>query len=205
MIDLRFRPLEAPKPKARKRAPFKAGYKRTLDDLERELKHLQARNIVIEAGFDLNSIRNDGWPYSNAKPNHPAVAVSATTKHGPVRWPCDTYDDWQDNLRAISLALEALRAVDRYGVTQGGEQYRGWAALPAPGQSESGQIAARVLASHQREFTAAQILASSEAYQAALKIAYRATHPDTGAPREAWDRVQEAKVHLDAHHKLKNG
>jgi len=40
------------------------------------------------------------------------------------------YDDWQDNLRAIALAMEALRAVDRYGVSKRGEQYQGWKQLP---------------------------------------------------------------------------
>ena len=47
-----------------------------------------------------------------------------------MRFPCDTFTDWQANVRGIALALEALRAVDRYGVTQQAEQYRGWTALP---------------------------------------------------------------------------
>jgi hypothetical protein len=36
---------------------------------------------------------------------------------------------WQNNVRAIALALEALRKVDRYGVTRGNEQYTGFRAL----------------------------------------------------------------------------
>jgi hypothetical protein len=43
---------------------------------------------------------------------------------GPSRAP------WRDNLRAIALGLEALRAVNRYGITRGiGEQYAGFLQL----------------------------------------------------------------------------
>lgn len=43
----------------------------------------------------------------------------------------DTYTTWQDNLRAIALGLEALRKVERYGITRGTEQYTGWKMLTA--------------------------------------------------------------------------
>lgn len=56
--------------------------------------------------------------------------MSFDTKKGSLRFPCDTYISWEDNLRAIVLTLERLRAIDRYGVTQHAEQYKGWNALP---------------------------------------------------------------------------
>ncbi|WP_165701546.1 hypothetical protein [Crateriforma conspicua] len=51
---------------------------------------------------------------------------------GGLSFPCDSCDLWQHNVRSIALAMQALRAVDRYGVTRRAEQYRGWARLPAP-------------------------------------------------------------------------
>lgn len=51
-----------------------------------------------------------------------------------LSYPCDSCDNWQHNVRSIALALQALRAVDRYGVTRRAEQYRGWGKLPAPGE-----------------------------------------------------------------------
>lgn len=44
-------------------------------------------------------------------------------RRGHLSYPCDTFTTLQDNLRVIALALEALRMVDRYGVTRRGEQY----------------------------------------------------------------------------------
>lgn len=44
--------------------------------------------------------------------------------------------DWQINLRAIALGLEALRKLDRYGITSRGEQYTGWRAIEATPSSE---------------------------------------------------------------------
>jgi hypothetical protein len=138
MLAATFRPLTQWPGKrtptyARKRAPFKAGYPRTLDDLEREIGHLNGKAVVIQAGFDARDIRNDGWPRSSARAKEPGVVVSFQTPNGPLSFPCDTYDAWEDNLRAIALSLEALRAVNRYGVTKHAEQYQGFKALSAPG------------------------------------------------------------------------
>ncbi len=60
--------------------------------------------------------------------------------HGPLRYATDAHErqyaglgmeGWQADVGAIALALTALRAVDRYGVSRRGEQYTGWRALPA--------------------------------------------------------------------------
>ena len=158
MIDARFRPLdrwigEKTPTNRRKRATFRAKYQGTLDLLEHELQKLSARDIVIEAEFATSEIRNDGWPRGRATPKGPAVILSFTKRSGsqqiPVAMPCDTFDDWEDNLRGIALSLEALRAVDRYGVTRSGEQYAGFAQISAPAASDNMtvDIASHVLAS----------------------------------------------------------
>lgn len=72
MIDARFRPLPKwnRKPDLRwRQAQFKTPYNRTLDLLESELRHLKAKNIVIEAGYRLDQIRNDGWPRGGTSQN----------------------------------------------------------------------------------------------------------------------------------------
>src|SRR5947208_1880483 len=73
-----------------------------------------------------SDIRLDGRPRARAVASHPGVVLAFDSRHGPLKYAVDTFDRWQDNLRAIALGLEHLRAVDRYGVTRRGEQYTGW-------------------------------------------------------------------------------
>lgn len=103
----------------------------TLDLLEYELSKLRAKDIVIqlEDPEAIKGIRNDGSYRMLSRSyyrNQAGVILTFESPKGNISMPCDRYDDWKDNLRAIALSLEALRAVDRYGVTRGNEQYRGW-------------------------------------------------------------------------------
>jgi hypothetical protein len=113
------------------------------------------------------------------------------------------YTTFDDNLRAIALSLEALRAVDRYGVTKRGEQYKGFAQLPAPEAAPASmdvETAARVLAGHTFNIPAAAILRDRADYEQALRCAQRAAHPDAGGNHEAFVRVQQARGVLERHH-----
>lgn len=51
------------------------------------------------------------------------------TQDDSYQFACDRFLRWEDNLRAITKTLDALRAVDRYDVVQGGEQYAGFKQL----------------------------------------------------------------------------
>lgn len=56
------------------------------------------------------------------------VAVIKSQEGGRMVLATDVCEDWQHNVRSIALTLEALRAVDRYGATQG-RQYAGFAGV----------------------------------------------------------------------------
>jgi hypothetical protein len=138
MLNAQFRPLDqwpGERRKLRVGSSFRSSYTQTLDLLKIELSKLNAKNVVIQIDeLKLSDIRNDGTlkgPFNTVRLH--GVIVSFESNKGAVSFPCDRYYHWKDNLRAIALALEALRAVDRYGVTRGNEQYRGWAKLEAPG------------------------------------------------------------------------
>jgi hypothetical protein len=133
MLNAQFKPLEqwpGERNKNRKNATFRVTYPKTLDELENELSKIRAKEIIIQVeGLTRDDIRNDGWPRSGTWKNGyggPGVIVSFESPKGAMSFPCDKFRDWQDNLRAIAKSLEALRMVDRYGVTRGNEQYRGW-------------------------------------------------------------------------------
>jgi hypothetical protein len=162
-------------PEQRQHSRFKAPYSRTLEQLQHELRLLDAvEPVVLEAGFQPHEIRMDGLPRKGARPGDPAVIVSFDSRVGPLRYGCDTFWSHEDNLRAIALALEALRAVDRYGVTKRGEQYTGFAALPSAEMTREKAI---------------QLLEQLGGEKEAL----RRTHPDTGGSAVAFNEVQQAR------------
>ncbi len=118
---------------SRVRGQFKAGYLQTLELIDKELFNLGARSAVIQLAILEDEIRKgDGMPRADYRPWHPGVVISFAGKHGPLQFACDHCRDWESNLRAIALTLERLRMADLYGVTQKGEQYKGWQSLPAP-------------------------------------------------------------------------
>lgn len=194
---------------SRKRARFGAPHAATLTFLDRELNHLDARDVLIQTYHPKEDIRLDGWPKSNARVPHSPGVILTFTRHDygktgqTLSFPCDTYLTWEHNLRAIALSLEALRAVDRHGVTRGTEQYRGFEALPPPSATSTtltGVLAADVLARHSI-YAAANILGLKHVFEAALRDARRATHPDKNQGRsEAFHQVQAAGACLAALH-----
>lgn len=217
-LQATFRPIDKwpgqpTPPGRRKRAPFRATWSRTASQLARELRHLGARNIVIQLALTEREIRIDGWPRADARPQHSGVILSFESKHGPLNYPCDTFNDWQSNLRAIALALESLRRVDRYGVTRHGEQYRGWKKLPGPEPVQttmSVEEAARFVERLAVGDDDAQAARNSERcirdagyYRTLYREAAKIAHPDAGGSQQQFVRLQEAKRVLDQHHGLK--
>jgi hypothetical protein len=110
---------------------------------------LQARQIVLQLAVAEADLRIDGLPRASARPEHPGVILAFDSKFGPLQYATDDFTTWQDNLRAVALSMEALRRVDRYGVSKRGEQYTGWRALPqTAGQFPSQEEAQRFLDDH---------------------------------------------------------
>jgi hypothetical protein len=167
--------------RSRKSAIFRASYAKTLDLLENELRCLAAVDITIEAGFALDQIRNDGWPRSSQRPAHPAARLSFRSRGNSIAFPCDTYASIDDNLRAIALTLQALRAIDRYGVSQGAEQYKGWLALPAPAPAdEMSRDQAIAFLSLHSGLSGLEIGRDEESVRKAYRKAALDLHPDAG-------------------------
>lgn len=206
-MNIRFYPLrqgEFPaRTKHRKNSLFKVGWNTVLRDLETELGHLGAKEVVISAGLYDDDIRIDGWPRANAKPWHPGVIISFDSKHGSLRYFSDEYDDgwsgrylvgYQANIRAVSLGLSALRAVDRYGITRRGEQYTGWKALATGGPKSKLEAAAIVLAAAGVDGVEPNFALNDDEYlKRQIAAALRASHPDHGGSLEAFNDVQNAR------------
>jgi hypothetical protein len=204
MLNAQFKPLDrwpGVQTKARRDASFRATYSQTLGLLESELSKLSAKQIVIQVeGLTLEYIRNDGWPRAG-KNGHcgPGVIVSFESPKGSISMPCDQFRDWQDNIRAIAKSLEALRMVDRYGVTKGNEQYRGWTRLEAP---KSGNMTREqgivFLASLYRSPVEDMARLSVQDFKTICRIAKIENHPDHGGSHEIFVRIGQAEEALTA-------
>lgn len=190
-------------------SPFTATWSDTLDILARELGALAARNVVLEADFRERDLRLDGQLRADAKCQSPAVRIAFESKHGPLTYATDKYvrpyygggrrmDDWQHNVRAIALSLEALRKVDRYGITRRGEQYAGWKALPAGiglgATHMTTDVALKVIAD-ESQLPVDELV--GDALAVAIRRAKANAHPDrNNGDRSRWNAVEQAALVL---------
>lgn len=181
---------------SRRPSRFDATWTETLDLLEREVSHLGGTGLVIGVDVDESDLRLDGTLRAKAKAASPAVEVAFDSQHGPMLYRADRYvsryltqgPSWQQNVRAVALTLSALRAVDRYGASSSGEQYRGYrqiSAQPAP---------AHVVARSEAELRArlAEIAGVQDTLPTMdlVRRARREAHPDRGGRVDLWHEVQ---------------
>lgn len=145
-----LRPFETPWPKEattpperRKSSAFRTHIADTYDTLAREAGQLGADEVFVELDVLPALITQSGRLRSGSSPASGRVRVVMETRHGVMHYTCDRFSgsvsnparghrtDWEHNLRAIALGLEALRKVERYGMGSGANQYAGFLALPA--------------------------------------------------------------------------
>lgn len=176
-------------------SPFRASWADTVTLLEKEVGMLAGPNatVIVQAAITEADCRLDGWIKANARPSHPGVIVAFDSKHGPLRYSTDKHRSssswllpgWQANVRAVALGLEALRKVDRYGIARGGEQYRGWKALPS-GESSAAKAKALLFDVSGVESPTGTDVGSI------YKRALIRSHPDHGGDAETLRQVMEA-------------
>ncbi|RKT31141.1 hypothetical protein DEU34_3079 [Microbacterium sp. AG1240] len=181
----------------RRRSQFESTHFATPARLSRELRELGAKNPTLLIALRPEDFRLDGLPRASRVAAHPGIVLSFGSEHGPLSYPCDTFDRWEDNLRAIAPALEALRKVDRYGVTAHGEQHRGFLALDAtaaPAGFADADAAYRWLV----KLIGADDLAihGTPAPAMVLRKAQRISHPDVGGDAATFQRVSLAEATL---------
>jgi hypothetical protein len=176
----------------RSRSPFKTSWSHVLHVLERELKHLRARDVVLRLAVRDAHLRNDGQLRADARPAEPGVILEflSTAKGIRFRFATDRYGFWQDNVDAISRSLEALRMIDRYGVTSG-EQYEGFRALPSQGTTT-------ITTEDAKEMIRRYAPSANGDWAVAALVARSASHPDRGGSDEAFVNVTAAIQTLKA-------
>lgn len=185
----------------RTRSPFSTSWGTTLDELDRELRFLNAPRAVIAIDVADHGIRLDGELNARAKVNGPAVVLAFDAPNiGPLKYACDRFWHWQENLRAIVLGLESLRRVERYGIASRGEQYTGFKALPsgialsaAPMTEEEAATVLLDLGGEDVYFDPDDERPSDAQLDEVFRRAVKRHHPDQGGTREAFDALMAAR------------
>jgi hypothetical protein len=97
----------------------------------KELERLGARGIVLSTNIPL---RQDGLPYGDFERRHitdKGVAVYFSIDKQPTVLCCDAWDRWEDNFYSIAKTIEAMRGIDRWGVSEMLKRaFTGFTALP---------------------------------------------------------------------------
>lgn len=196
-LGFRCRPLDkwpGELTKSRSKAPFDAQWGSTIDLLTRELRQLKASGdrVLLVAVREEDILVDGSAPKARACAAHPGVIMSFGSRYGPLKYACDRFTHWGDNVRAIALGLEALRKVERYGISRRGEQYQGYKQLPGTVAAMTPDVAANVL-ERWSAIPAAAIAANRDVAEAAFKLAVKKTHPDAGGDPTDFRAVEEAR------------
>ena len=104
---------------------------RVRDQLVDELGRLGAKNVVISTNV---ALRQDGLPYASQKAiSDPGVAVYFTLKNRPLAMARDRFKSVAGNMRSLTLAIEAMRQLERHGGSTMMERaFQGFAAIAPP-------------------------------------------------------------------------
>lgn len=117
--------------------PFGSRFRLTQARAERfmleEIHRIGGRDVVLELDVTDKHFRVNGTLRADARPDTPRVQVFFELDGQTMRFSAGQYTDVASNLQAIGKTIQALRGIDRWGATKGGQQYTGWAALPPGG------------------------------------------------------------------------
>jgi hypothetical protein len=180
-------PLSWPDGWKRARVPrlesrYKVGFVQARHEVLRALDLMRAREIVVSTNVPL---RRDGLPLASfSEPNDPGVAVY-WTQGQPRVIACDYWRTVRENLRAIGIALEAIRSIDRSGATQIlARAFVGFTALPSS-TSPPPRTWREVLGLSGRP--------NRELVDAAYRRHAARAHPDAGGSHEQMVEVNRAR------------
>lgn len=176
-------PLGYKKTAQRKRSLFKPQTPDVVQEQAyKELRLLGAKKVVISSNIPL---RKDGRmfaEYLTKKIDDPGIAIYFHFDGDDVVMCCDQYDYPIDNLHALSKGIEAVRGMNRWGVSDFIKRaFTGFKALP---EAISTQAWYEVLGVDKT--------ADKEAIKSAYRKMAQIHHPDTGGSSAMFDRLSKA-------------
>lgn len=179
-------PLHWPVGYSRSKEQIDSRFKVTMDRAQKflwkEIERLKGTHLIVSTNLP---VRNDGMLYSDwmrRKIDDPGVAIYFKYKEKDVAMCCDQYKRVFENIYALGKGIEALRGMERWGVSDFIDRaFTGFKALP---ESVSSETWCDVL-DLKPWANAAQI---RDAYLSKSKI----HHPDKGGNTEMFYKIKTA-------------
>jgi hypothetical protein len=129
------------------------------------------------------SLRLDGRPRSDEKPADPGAAIYFSFRGKATVLACDTFTDVSDNIAALAAHLDALRAIERYGVGTIEQALAGYKALPADTAADW-----RAVFGFAKDSTP-----TLDQVDSAYKSAAKQRHPDVGGTEVEMSHINRAR------------
>lgn len=116
-----------PRTQGRAKGPYRSPLGTAINNLRRELKGLcgerAANTLLLSSNVTLGS----------EAPKDPGVVAYFTWEQEAMAIPCDRWWTVEQNVQAIALTIETMRAMERHGAKHMIKaMFRGFVALPAP-------------------------------------------------------------------------
>jgi hypothetical protein len=103
------------------------------DRLTKELEQLGAKQIVVSSNFKLNRYQVASASETGKRPDDQGIAVYFLLNGEQLAMARDAFSRAEENMRSLTLAVEAMRQLDRHGgSTMMRRAFQGFAALAPP-------------------------------------------------------------------------
>jgi len=163
---------------------FKTHFAKARDNCLLEIRRLGGTVPIISTNI---RIKRDGFPEAvdwNKVIKDSGVAVYFKRNGKDLCFACDCWNHVQDNMHAITLTIEALRGIARWGTGDMMEAaFTGFLALPGIGQST---------ASNWWDILGVPVNSSADQVREAYRILVKKHHPDAGGDPDLFIRLQGA-------------
>lgn len=155
-----------------------------IDSLQRQLDALGAEGALLSSNVP---VRLDGWPRGDARdPTDPGTALYFRLAGQPRVLAVDRWNAVLANVRALTLHVEALRGLDRWGVGTAQQAFAGYAQLAeTAGPGDAPRAWHEVLGVAQT--------ASLAVIEAAYRALSLSAHPDRGGSHAAMSELNLAR------------
>ncbi len=148
-----------------------------------EVERMKGDNPIISSNIPLNKNGEPRADYLKKQIQDKGVAVYFTRNKQQVVLACDRWDNVEDNIWAIACSIEAMRSLERWGVSEMLDRaFSGFLAIP---ERATGRNCWDILDLRQTK----DINLIKEKYRVLLKIC----HPDYGGTQERLSLLIQAK------------